>query len=72
MLSGGKFSVLLKRSGFPFFSTRWKRRQEICCFFYVRLGFMGKVPKATHWVIHEQPERVNRLILDFLGEMEAG
>lgn len=27
-----------------------------------------RVPEGTHWVIHEQPERVNRLIRGFLAE----
>jgi pimeloyl-ACP methyl ester carboxylesterase len=26
-----------------------------------------RIPGASHWVIHEQPDRVNRLIRDFLG-----
>ena len=25
------------------------------------------LPEATHWVQHEEPERVNRLLLDFLA-----
>jgi pimeloyl-ACP methyl ester carboxylesterase len=25
------------------------------------------LPRATHWVQHEEPERVNRLLLDFLA-----
>ena len=27
-----------------------------------------RIPEGTHWVIHEQPERINRLIRGFLGE----
>ncbi len=27
-----------------------------------------RIPKGTHWVIHEQPARINRLIRDFLSE----
>ncbi|OWW20018.1 alpha/beta fold hydrolase [Noviherbaspirillum denitrificans] len=27
-----------------------------------------RIPEGTHWVIHEQPERVNRLIRGFLSE----
>jgi len=26
-----------------------------------------RIPEGTHWVIHEQPERVNRLIREFLS-----
>jgi len=26
-----------------------------------------RLPDATHWVVHEQPERVNRLIREFIG-----
>ena len=26
-----------------------------------------RLPEATHWVMHEEPERLNRLIRDFLG-----
>jgi pimeloyl-ACP methyl ester carboxylesterase len=28
-----------------------------------------RIPEGTHWVIHEQPERINRLIREFLEEM---
>jgi epoxide hydrolase 4 len=28
--------------------------------------------EATHWIQHEEPERVNRLILDFLGDRPPG
>lgn len=31
-------------------------------------GRLVFVPEATHWVQHEEPARVNRLILDFLKE----
>ena len=27
-----------------------------------------RIPEGTHWVIHEQPERINRLIRGFLAE----
>lgn len=27
-----------------------------------------RIPEGTHWIIHEQPERVNRLIRGFLAE----
>ena len=27
-----------------------------------------RIPEGTHWVIHEQPERVNRLIREFLSK----
>ncbi len=27
-----------------------------------------RIPEGTHWIIHEQPERVNRLIRGFLSE----
>jgi pimeloyl-ACP methyl ester carboxylesterase len=26
-----------------------------------------RLPEATHWVMHEEPERLNRLIRDFIG-----
>ena len=26
-----------------------------------------RIPDGSHWVVNEQPERVNRLIRDFLG-----
>ncbi|HEX3557081.1 MAG TPA: alpha/beta hydrolase [Thermoanaerobaculia bacterium] len=29
-------------------------------------GRLELIPEATHWVQHEEPERVNRLLLDFL------
>jgi pimeloyl-ACP methyl ester carboxylesterase len=32
-----------------------------------RHGRLEVFPDATHWVIHEQPERVNRLLLDHLS-----
>ncbi len=28
---------------------------------------LRRLPEATHWVQHDQPDEVNRLILDFLG-----
>lgn len=31
-------------------------------------GRLEPIPEATHWVQHEEPERVSRLILDFLRE----
>jgi pimeloyl-ACP methyl ester carboxylesterase len=30
-------------------------------------GRLELIPAATHWVQHEEPERVNRLLVDFLG-----
>lgn len=30
-------------------------------------GELIRVPGATHWVQHEEPEQVNRLLLEFLG-----
>ncbi|MEC4719386.1 alpha/beta hydrolase [Noviherbaspirillum sp. CPCC 100848] len=27
-----------------------------------------RIPEGSHWVIHEQPQRINRLIRDFLSE----
>jgi len=30
-----------------------------------------RIPEGSHWVIHEQPQRVNRLIRDFLGRRGA-
>lgn len=32
------------------------------------IGRLVFVPEATHWVQHEEPSKVNRLILDFLKE----
>ena len=26
-----------------------------------------RIPDGSHWVVNEQPERVNRLIRDYLG-----
>jgi pimeloyl-ACP methyl ester carboxylesterase len=31
-----------------------------------------RIPDGSHWVVNEQPERVNRLIRDFLGSPRAG
>ena len=30
-----------------------------------------RVPEATHWIVHEVPERVNAAIRDFLGNCSA-
>lgn len=30
-----------------------------------------RIPEATHWVQHEQPERVNELLIDFLAARSA-
>jgi pimeloyl-ACP methyl ester carboxylesterase len=30
-----------------------------------------RIPDGSHWVVNEQPERVNRLIRDFLGPRRA-
>ena len=30
-----------------------------------------RIPDGSHWVVHEQPERINRLIRDFLGSPRA-
>lgn len=27
-----------------------------------------RIPEGSHWIIHEQPERVSRLLRDFIGE----
>jgi pimeloyl-ACP methyl ester carboxylesterase len=27
-----------------------------------------RIPEGTHWIVHEQPERVNRLIRGFLSD----
>jgi epoxide hydrolase 4 len=29
-------------------------------------GRLALIPEASHWVQHEEPEQVNRLLLDFL------
>jgi pimeloyl-ACP methyl ester carboxylesterase len=29
---------------------------------------MERIPEATHWVQHDAPERVNELLIDFMGE----
>jgi pimeloyl-ACP methyl ester carboxylesterase len=34
---------------------------------WVPLGDLHRIPFASHWVAHEFPEYVNRLILDFIG-----
>ena len=34
-------------------------------------GRLVFIEEATHWVQHEEPERVNELIVDFLRENEA-
>ena len=31
-----------------------------------------RIPDGSHWVVNEQPERVNRLIREFLGSPRAG
>ena len=35
-------------------------------------GRMVLIDEATHWVHHEEPDRVNRLLLDFLASTERG
>ena len=32
---------------------------------------MERIPEATHWVQHDAPERVNELLIDFLGEADS-
>ena len=27
-----------------------------------------RLPQASHWVMHEEPQRLNRLIREFIGE----
>jgi pimeloyl-ACP methyl ester carboxylesterase len=34
---------------------------------YVSDLTVRRIPDGTHWVVHEQPERVNRLIREYLG-----
>jgi pimeloyl-ACP methyl ester carboxylesterase len=34
---------------------------------YVPELTVERIPDATHWVVHEKPERVNELIRDFLA-----
>jgi len=34
-------------------------------------GRLELIEEATHWVHHEEPERVNRLLVEFLGENRA-
>ena len=34
---------------------------------YVDNLTVHRIPDGSHWIIHEQPERVNRLIREFLG-----
>jgi pimeloyl-ACP methyl ester carboxylesterase len=29
---------------------------------------IDRIPEGTHWIVHEQPERVNRIIRGFLAE----
>jgi pimeloyl-ACP methyl ester carboxylesterase len=33
---------------------------------YVARLTIERIAEGSHWVIHEQPERINRLIRDFL------
>jgi len=35
---------------------------------YVPNLTLRRIPKGTHWVVHEQPEIVNRGIKEFLGD----
>lgn len=35
---------------------------------YVPKLTIKRIPDGTHWVIHEQPEQVNRLIREFIGK----
>lgn len=35
---------------------------------YVPKLTIKRIPDGTHWVIHEQPEQVNRLIKEFIGK----
>jgi pimeloyl-ACP methyl ester carboxylesterase len=28
---------------------------------------LERIPDGTHWVVHEQPERINRLLRSFLA-----
>jgi pimeloyl-ACP methyl ester carboxylesterase len=35
-----------------------------------RDGRLEYLEEATHWVQHEEPERVNRLLLEFLQERD--
>ena len=30
-----------------------------------------RIPDASHWVQHEEPDRVNELLIDFLGQERA-
>jgi pimeloyl-ACP methyl ester carboxylesterase len=34
-------------------------------------GRLEVVEEATHWVQHEEPERVNLLLIEFLGGAES-
>ena len=29
---------------------------------------MERLPQATHWVQHDEPERVNELLIEFFGD----
>lgn len=35
---------------------------------YCEDGRLERIDEATHWVQHDEPERVNRLLLDFIGQ----
>ena len=35
-------------------------------------GRLELIEEATHWVQHEEPDRVNRLLLDFLEGSKRG
>ncbi len=39
---------------------------------YCNDGRLERIEDATHWVQHDEPERVNHLLLDFLGQGVAG
>jgi pimeloyl-ACP methyl ester carboxylesterase len=32
---------------------------------------MERILDATHWVQHDAPERVNELLIDFMGEADS-
>jgi pimeloyl-ACP methyl ester carboxylesterase len=32
-------------------------------------GYLAFIEEAGHWVLHEEPQRVNALVLEFLAEV---
>lgn len=39
---------------------------------YCRRGEVFHIPQASHWLHHEEPEQVNSLLMEFLGQIRSG